>query len=604
MTSRSDPVYNELSDGFKIYTRSFKDIRMNLLRGIAVLTFTVLFAASGCMTPEEWDRFWNKDKGGQPSAKPRSVSASPAIRDTIAPLVTLQGMRVNRVRGFGLVVDLIDTGGSDGPEIVKNFLMKEIRRKQEIGQPGPAPLEMVNSRDTAMVEIVGDIPAGAHKGERFDVRLAALGSETTSLVGGRLFLGELKVYADTPSGVLGGKTLATAGGPVFVSPFNKHGEPTDTVNLKKGGLVLGGGIVQEPREIRLVLNDPSFSIARRMEQQINSRNATDKKVALAARASHLTLTIPPEYRDRKWYFLERVLHTPMNPYPQFLNQRTRDLIQEFDEPDVDYSALGLALEAIGKNVLPRLKKLYTHESTAISYFAARTGLRLEDRDGLDIVAEQAGDPKSPFRREAIAELGWAVKMYAAGEHLRKILDDPDDEIRIAAYKALRRRNHPVIETKVLDKDNAILDIIDSRGSYLIYVQRARTPRIALFGKTMRAKPPAMFPADRIDNRRLITQISAQADDNNLTLIYWNKRNRKMSPNLEAPMNVAKLIAYLGDSPNKTEDGTLTGFAVPYSEIVDILSAFCETRTIPAKFVVEPLEDARDGTSNERDETEF
>ncbi|MFQ5410906.1 MAG: flagellar basal body P-ring protein FlgI [Phycisphaerae bacterium] len=577
---------------------------MNLLRGIAVLTLTILFTASGCMTPEEWDRFWNKDKHKQPNPAPSPVSSSPAIRDTIAPLVTLQGMRVNRVRGFGLVVDLIDTGGSDGPEIVKNYLMKEIRRKQQIGRPGPAPLEMINSRDTTMVEIVGDIPAGAQKGDRFDVRLATLGSETTSLVGGRLFLGELKVYAETPSGVLGGKTLATAEGPVFVSPFNRHGEPTDKVNLKKGALVLGGGIVQMSRDIRLVLNDPSFSNARRMEQQLNARFATDEKVALAERASQVSLKFPPEYHDRKWFFLERVLHTPMNSYPAFLNQRTRDLINELEETDADYNAVGLTLEAIGKNVLPRLKPLYSHASAEIAYYAARTGLRLEDRDGLDIVAQQARDPKGPFRREAIAELGWAIKMYAAGEHLRRLLDDPDDEIRIAAYQALRRRNHPTIETKVLDEDNAILDIIDSRGSYLIYVQRSRAPRIALFGKTMRIRPPAMFPADRIDSRRLITQISAQGDDNHLTFIYWNKRNRKMSPKLEAPMSVAKLIAYLGDAPRKTEDGTLTGFAVPYSEIIDILSAFCETRTIPAKFVVEPLENARDRTSNEREETEF
>ncbi len=559
----------------------------------------------GCATEQEWNQLFNvnRDKKEQPSAAARPISESPAIRDTIAPLVTIEGMRLNQVRGFGMVVDLVDTGGRDGPEAVKDYLFKEIQRMQDPSRPGPVPADFLNSRDACMVELTGFIPAGAQKGDRFDVFVKALGSEATSIVGGRLFLGELKVYAETPSGVLGGETLATATGPVFVSPFNRQGRPFDKVDLRSG-MVLGGGIVKEARKIRLVLNDPSPSMAKRIERELNSRYPGLEGIATGERASHVALRIPNEFRDRKWFFLNRVLRTPLNSNPEFIQRRIKELVQAFDEPDPDYEAIATALEAIGKNILPQIERLLFSDTPAISFHAGRTALRLGDRRGVDVVARHARDPQSEFREQAVEELGWARDMYAAGEHLRELLNDPDKQLRILAYRALSRRAHPAIQSRILDRDNLILDIVDSSGPFMIYARRTGQPRIAVFGKNMACRTPAVFPGNRNDGRRIISTLTAMPDDEHLTFIYYNKRRRISSPKLKAPLNVGELIAYLCDAPERDDNDELRGFAVPYSEMLDILSTFCEMKTIPADFVLEGLEDQRDERTNERPESEY
>lgn len=575
----------------------------NLTMALACLAALPL--SFGCASKQEWDEFFkvNQDKGTQPEAVARTVSKNPAIRDTIAPLVTIEGMRLNQVRGFGLVTDLVDTGGRDGPEPVKEYLFKEIQRSQDPSRPGPIPQEIMNSKDVCMVELTGFIPAGAQKGDRFDVAVKALGSEATSLVGGRLVLGELKVWAETPSGVLSGATLATVSGPILVSPFNKAGKPASKVDLTYG-MVLGGGRVKENRKIRLVLNDPSPSMAKRMERELNSRYEGLRRVAVGESASHVALSIPRDFLNRKWFFLNRVLHTPVISGEDFAFRRTKELVQAFDEPEPDHESLSVALEAIGKSALPQIERLYTSNSPATSFYGARTALRLGDGGGLSIIARHAFDADSKFREQAIEELGWARDQYVAGEHLRKLIDDPNDQIRIRAYRALSRRVHPAITTTILDKDNVILDVVDSSGPFLIYARRSAQPRIAVFGKTMAVRTPAIFPGDRDDGRRLLTQLSAMAGDDHLTFVFHNKRNRAISPPLKAPLGVPELIAFLCDAPRRNDDGTIHGFAVPYSEILDILSTFCEMQTLPAKFVLEGLEDKDDEASNERDETEY
>lgn len=565
-----------------------------------------LLSLFGCMTEEEWRRAWDTDadKRRQPEAQPREIGDSAAVRDTIAPLVTLQGMRLNRVRGFGIVMDLIDTGGSDGPDVVRTHLIKEIRRRSEIGGADMNAVDLLNSRDTAMVEILGSIPAGAKKGDRFDLQVKSLGSETSSLAGGRLLLGQLALYADTPSGVIAGKTLATSTGPVFVTPFDRRGEALDAPDLTRG-TVMGGGFVTDDRRIRLVLNEPRHSIAKQIERRINGRFGAGRKIAEGESASFIKIDVPPEYHRRRGDFLALILHLTINDSPQFIKQRIRDCVLEFDEKDADFSGLALVLEGIGKSALPDVQKLYAHSNPAVRYFAGRTGLRLEDRGGMEAVVAHANDRGSAFRLGAIDELGRAERMYAAGEALRKLLNDPDDAIRVAAYKALRDRQppHPAIEERVLDRDNLKLHIVESDGPYLIYVQRSSYPCIALFGRDMKVNPPVIFPGKRSDGRTLVSQLSAPPGASHLTFVYKNKRNRSVSPAMEAPLFLAELIDFLGDEPRESEQGLVThGFAVPYSEICDILLAFMDQKAINARLIVEDIDPSDD--NNDRLESEF
>jgi hypothetical protein len=565
-------------------------IRVCVQRLAAIVVIAGVIAFVGC-TKEEWRRLVEKDdKSSQPEPVSPSAVSSVAVAGTIGQLVTIDGLRLTHVRGYGLVVDLVDTGGSDGPEIVKNYLTKEIRRWQDPSQTGISLQEMLDSRDAAMVEVTGLVPAAAKKGDRFDVVIRALGAQTKSLVGGRLVLSSLKLYADTPTGVIEGTTLATAAGPVFVSPLDVDGKLAKKVDLRMGW-VLGGGIAKEDRRVRLVLNDPRYSSAQQIVSRLNARYSTTAPVAVGQSPSFVDLHIPEKFLAHKRMFLERILFTTMIGGESFLDQRTKDLAEAIVKPEAEYESIGLAWEAIGQTCLPTLKELYTHTTPEVNFYAARTGMRLGDQRAVELVAKHAKDLGSALRNQAIDELGLATDMYGAGEHLRKLLDDPDANVRIRAYKALRQRPHKAIRSTVLYQDNLILDVVDSNGPYMLYVQRSMAPRVAVFGAQMACKPPAIYPGEKRDARRIQTQISAAAAADSLTVIFNNKRSHKNSPPLTLPLTVADLVEFLGGTPVHAEGDQVLGLGAPYSEIVDVLAVFCDenSKTIPAVFVAEDLE---------------
>ncbi|MFQ5424213.1 MAG: flagellar basal body P-ring protein FlgI [Phycisphaerae bacterium] len=550
-----------------------------------------IVAGTGCFEPEEWHRWWSQlgDRGSQPTADPRPEPKSAALRGTISPLVTVSGLRLNRVRGYGLVANLVDTGGSDGPEIVRKHLAKEMRRRQPLGAAAIPADEILEDRDTSIVEVTGLIPAIAERGTRFDLAIRAMGEQTRSLAGGHLFLCDLVRFSETPRGIISGKTMATAMGPVFISPFG-HDRKAATKMDPRVGVVLGGGTVKEPRKLRLILNTPSYGIARQIQRRLNDRYGTLTPVADAISGSLIDIHVPPKYKRHKEGFLDLILHTTLRSDRTFLEARARALAKEITHPDAAYDAIALAWEALDEQVtLPVVRSFYTHPAPAVSYYAGRTGMHLGDVPGMEVVARHARDSASVFRLQAIEELGWAAyKMFGAGEHLSKLVDDPDVRARIGAYRALRDHDHHTIQSTVLDQDNMILDVVDSSGPFLIYVQRSTAPRIALFGKHMACRPPLLYP-DTTETEApwdALVTLHADPDATELTLQRWNRSNRKISAPLPCPLNVVALIRYLGDTPRPGPDGELMGMGVPYSKIVDILFRLCQSKAIGATFEVE------------------
>ena len=149
----------------------------------------------------------------------------------------------------------------------------------------------------------------------------------------------------------------------------------------------------------------------------------------------------------------------------------------------------------------------------------------------------------------------------------------------------------------------VLDVIDCRGRGLIYIQQAGSPRMAIFGKRMMCRPPAIFPGVRDDGRSISVQLTANQGDRSLSMIYKNKRTGAMSPPIDAPLGVPELVRFLGDTPRNSGKDNARGFAIPYSEIVDIISGFSETQTIVADVVVEKIGKVED-PGLEREETEY
>src|SRR5207248_4321407 len=103
------------------------------------------------------------------------------------------------VSGFGVVVNLDGTGDSKAPNAVRQYIIKQMVTHKGGSSliPGAkqmSPERMLSDSRVAIVEVLGMLPPGSRKGQRFDVQVSALpDSDTTSLARGTLWTTELRL---------------------------------------------------------------------------------------------------------------------------------------------------------------------------------------------------------------------------------------------------------------------------------------------------------------------------------------------------------------------------------------------------------------------------
>lgn len=547
-----------------------------LVMGAAGLLLTV-----GC----EYERTRQLERpGGTMEAADHALQHTTAMQGTVSSVAYPEGgLRLMRVRGYGLVTGLVDKGNRRCPESLRSYLGDAIRRtrmsdpyRRRTGDE-PSPNEMINSPDTAVVMIEAEIPAGASKGRRFDVRVTAVDEETTSLAGGVLLQTDLKVFQSiSPASVLEGRTLARAGGPIFVNPFRGATATATAPDLREGHII-AGGVATETRKLTLATPIESYSTVRQIQDAINARFRADPPTAKADSPRTITLQIPPEYRGRERRFLELVMHLPLSSSTAELQARGKLLAAEMSQPDAPHRELGLSLEGLGKPAIDFVRPLYAHTDRKVNFAAAVTGLRLGDPAAIDVVIHHAKDTRSPFRYQAIRELGKSGMPRRAGPTLRELLDGQDTQVRILAYEALRLvdRNW-VLQVVVGERPlNFLLEVVPSSGRPLIYTRRTRAPRIALIGgDRLFCRPPVLYS----EPDGLVT-ITANAGDNMLAILKKDPA-RTLGP-YYSPLSVAVLTKFLGHEMRTDTDGKLLGLELDYGAVVEILYRLCESKAIDA-----------------------
>jgi flagellar basal body P-ring protein FlgI len=533
---------------------------------------------------------------GHPKKKPselvsgagNALTDSKAFRDTVSEVAWIEGLRGMRVRGYGLVAGLGTRGSSECPQEVRRRLLQEMYKMPQFAEAGSkalpvTPEQIIDDRDTAVVTVEGEIPPAAPAGARFDLVVRALpGTQTVSLEGGRLYDCNLRIQREVSEGSIEGQVLAVAAGPVFINPWSKTASAPTRVDPRRGE-ILGGGTVKQERRVRVVLERPSYRQANAVADRINARFPHRVKVADAQSPAHIKLNIPPEYADAPAHFLDLVRHLYLPSAPGFLDRRTVELTEELLQPDAPHADIALALEGIGRTVLPQLQKLYSDARGHVSFHAGLVGLRLEDRAAVNAVAACALNPRSLFRVAAIKALGRAKPMYQPAATLRTLLGDADPRIRVMAYEALLERGDETVVSTVIGGDNFILDRVPGPGPNLIYAKRTGRRRIALFGDKVRCVPPLFF----CDEEGLIT-IIAEAGASQLTLLRKTQFSNRVSPPIPASLDVAELIPMLGNEPTMENGEVVRGLNVPYSLVVRALADLCQLDAIDADFVLEQI----------------
>lgn len=547
--------------------------------------------AAGC-SDGSWDFLLPRDPPPPEAPPERAAEIHPALADTIGTRTLLSGVQPMALRGYGVVIGLGSDGGRDCPTAVREYLIDFFQREYAPDgsggiRPRIAPARLLDSPDTSVVQVTAVVPAGAPRGTRLDVHVEAIDTETRSLAGGLLLPCELKIFETeaTGRGILAGRTLARAQGMVFTNPFRTERGSAREPDARRG-LVLGGAVTLEERTARLLLSDPSYALARQIENRINERFGHSPAAAEALSMGYVQLTTPRAFADRPERFLELVGHLNLESSPLYVERRLAELSTQLRDSPERLHNIALVWEGIGSASLPAIQPLYSDPDPALRFFAARAGVRLGDPTAVPVLAAIAADPDEPRRLPAVRELGESGLTQAA-LRLVPLLSDSDAEVRIAAYTGLLRFRHPAIASRSYASPlettqvNLTLDVVDCGGPALIYVRRTREPRIAVFGKEIAARIPMFYAHPR----EWVTLNALQGADL-ITMYSRTRRNGLLSDSLFVSPRVVELIHRMASLPIKDERGQFQGLGLHYALIVEVLEALCADGTIPATLRVE------------------
>jgi hypothetical protein len=556
------------------------------------------------------------------------------LRGTVGSMARLRGHQPLLVSGYGLVVGLDQTGSSEVPAELRQWLLQELRRggfgSARLGTLAMSPERVLADDRTAVVSIEGLIPPGAVTGTRFDLLVRAVDSQTTSLAGGTLYTFPLAVGGlQNPQRFL--SPLARAGGRVYLQPSSAGG-PTavpgelplpgaaavDDDDFQRSGVVLGGGRVTEPRTLELVLNQPSFRRAREIADRINERLPTSPEenyqTAEAESDLIIRLRVPRAFAQQPAELLGLIDHLFVRRGQNFEPQQARRMMDHLAQSPGDAESVRWSLQALGPNTIPVLRDFYDHDELPLRLTALRAGAYLEDERSSVHLRELAthDDPAVRLRvAQALVHLPRSLQGHRA---LTRLLSDPHEGVRINAYETLFLNSDPIIDRLTVSGGRDIKFIIDRVPAEqpLLYVTQTQVPRVVLFGPEqgfnepmrasvwnnrlmMRTAPLQPAPPDAPDaadaNAVAAAPDAPPADDglpDRQLDIYYQPRGEIEGRVLHTVPNVATMLYALAHRPNMTDPQD--GLDLTYSQVVDVLHHLHQQGALeaPARFHVSPL----------------
>jgi len=540
----------------------------------------------------------------EPLERSAELTIPPYVKGTVAEYAVLAGGGDVPVQAYGVVVGLGDNGSSEVPAHLRRPIVEYLSKcgigSHRRGTGALTPAQFLRDKDTSVVLVGGSVPHGAAVGTRFDVFVTCLPqTQTRSLEGGTLWRVDLSLaYGGISRPNMTTKIWAKAAGPIFVNPFIDPTEPTESAKLLTGRIV-GGGVVTRQQPIRLQLHRPDYQMAELIQRQTHTRFDPDErlllsKVAKGRSRSIVEITVPSDYREDHEHFLELVMHLPIRFDEGGWEGHARKMIKEMEMPVAKHDELGLVLEAMGRRVVPSIQKLYTSQIPGAAFHAARAGLRLGDTLAIDVILRFASGSDTPYQIPAILELGKHPEVLRASPPLRRLLDDPNEQVRIAAYRALLQRGDRSAVTSIEIPEQFTLDLVETRTNHIIYATQTGDPKIVLFGKGMAVARPLYFEAPDA-----AVTINAFRENDKLTLFRKIPVTGQISDPFEIDPSVRNLIVALATCPEPGDDGKVRSLGLTYSQVVGVLYRLAREGDIRAKFVLQQspaLQRIRTGTA--------
>lgn len=522
------------------------------------------------------------------------------LRGTIWEQVDIGNAGPMLVSGYGLVVGLNGTGDTRAPNVVREYMIKQMQ-KHGFGStmiPGYeklTPEQVLNDplKRVAIVRVEGLIPPGARKGQLFDVQVTALeNSNTTSLHRGILYQTDLTLRGTDPGNLGGGvvNPIARVSGPIMVNPAvaTQDEEPTPAERLSlRRGIIMGRGQVIDDRPLSLRIRQAASPMARAVERRIQDR-FQNSKVAAAKSPQEVWINVPPQYGDDWEHFAGVVTHLYFNSSSEFATLQAEKLAELADRERENAPLLDISYcwEAMGTPALPKIKPLLNHPSPDVQFAAARAAAFLRDLSAQETLARIAKTRDHPFQLNAIRVIGRLDQTVYTRQVLREMLNGDQLLARVQAYEAMLKGGDPIIVTRSV-RDRFAIDLVPSDGPPIIYATRVGTPRIAFIGRRAALRSGGWFMG--LKNELTLTQ-SGEA----VRVFYRGAIGEKEADILCAP-DAAVISARLGgDAPPGERRINLS-----YTDIVGILQRLCDAKLLvgpngePATFVLQSLPGTED-----------
>ena len=218
---------------------------------------------------------------------------APAEAARIKEVAAVQGVRMNQLVGYGLVVGLDGTGDqtTSAPFATQSLLAL----LQQMGVTVPAGTNM-QLKNLATVMVTAQLPAFAQPGQAIDVNVSSL-ANAKSLRGGTLIATPLKgadgqIYALAQGNlIVGGAGASAAGSKVQINHLSAGRIPDGATVERAVATPLGQG-----DSIQLDLNSSDYATAREVVRAINAKMGAGTADALDGRAVRVKMPASADAR--------------------------------------------------------------------------------------------------------------------------------------------------------------------------------------------------------------------------------------------------------------------------------------------------------------------
>lgn len=572
-------------------------------------------------------------------SRPRMVTPNvrdvPAVlRGTLGSEAEIIGTRPIVVSGYGLVVGLSGTGGGIVNERIAATMEREMALKgisKAADHPahsrlrGKTPRQLLRDPDVAVVIVQAAIAPGSPEGSTFDVYVRALNA--TSLEGGTLWTTDMTIGDVAPLGGFKTRNIALARGPIFLNPFAEPGKEDSGIS-RTIGRVLDGGVVTQPLQLIIQMDNVSFDRARAITAAINSRfpeEPGDGGPAARGKSGgnvstgeggRISLAVPGAWRDRPVEFLNLVRCLQIDQsYPEEYARRYVEALKR--EPSMA-GELSWCLEAVGPKSLNFVRDLYDYPEIIPRMASLRAGARLNDARAAEPLRDLAKNATGAVRTESISLLAMIDGGPTVDLALRELVTESELTVRASAYEALaaravatQRNRHLLRQRQALASDpraipqplshieelarlsfpggsiqgvsrevvagKFIMDIVPF-GEPMVYITQQGRPRVVVFGAS-----PVLGDNILVSTWSDRLMLDGEQAAGRVRVYYRDYRNERVTIT-SVKTDLVEFIRFMAHDPTPSDPHP--GLSMSYSEVVGALYAIHQAGGMQAAFTTE------------------